>query len=418
MDFKKLIAMLLVVILLASMICGCEEEKEAVPSETTLQAHEPETATQGVETEDLQETAAETEADVACFGAYGSICNERLTEYGTGSIGTAQSHSKGKYLSGLSVVRLMDFDADGIEELLLIYMTGFDDTWGWSGCYEIWTYKNGEATQAIASEEFSSGQSGQQELEYLEQDGKIRLIRSIDHSYEMEHPEFRIEAWALNGSVFEQETVVAWKGDGINGKDGNYYYLNGEEISKDQYEVECDKLYNPSVDCFTLYSDFAYEPDEIEKTMEDMLQETDETLVLLGVAAKSTKGTPDAETSDLPTDISIVGEWKIDWDQTQKQTGRYGQEMFGTSVSYGNALVLTSDNRIEYFFSFYGGSGTYQFNGESIAVDATSYEPSICSDLQHLSLKIIDGTLYLYMHLNEVLPDYPESDGLYWKLEN
>ena len=286
MDLKKLIAMLLVVILLASMICGCEEEKEAVPSETTLQAREPETATQGVETEDLQETAAETEADVACFGAYGSVCNERLTEYGTGSIGTAQSHSKGKYLSGLSVVRLMDFDADGTEELLLIYMTGFDDTWGWSGCYEIWTYKNGEAIQAIASEDFSSGQSGQQELEYLEQDGKIRLIRPIDHSYEMEHPEFRIEAWALNGSIFEQETVVAWKGDGINGKDGNYYYLNGEEISKDQYEVECDKLYNPSVDCLTLYSDFAYEPDEIEKTMEDMLQETETVLNRLGIQSR------------------------------------------------------------------------------------------------------------------------------------
>ena len=121
---------------------------------------------------------------------------------------------------------------------------------------------------------------------------------------------------------------------------------------------------------------------------------------------------------NLPTDISIVGEWKIDWDQTQKQTGRYGQEMFGKSVSYGNALVITADNRIEYYFSFYGGSGTYQFDGESITVDATSYEPSICSDLQHLSLKIIDGTLYLYMRLNEVLPDRLESDGLYWKLEN
>lgn len=417
MDFKKLIAMLLVVVLLASMICGCEEKREELPSETYLQISEtqPEIAvstTQEVGTEQPEEAKTELE----CYAAYRKICEERLGTYGAGKLTTVDGDSFWagmSYLEGLGIVRLIDFDGDGAEELLLIYMEHFSNDYdSWSGSYEVWTFKNGVAEQAILSNDLASGQSGQREFSYYERDEKVYIIKEVDNSYDVENQEYVTELWALNGNRIEVcDTFKA-----IGNSDVHYYH-NDVEVSQTEFEEGPANIWQNKI-TLTLFPGMAYRPDTIAEAMMDMLQETDEALALLGVATQSTESTRDTETSDLPTDISIVGEWKIDWDQTQKQTGRYGQEMFGTSVSYGNALVLTSDNRIEYFFSFYGGSGTYQFDGESIAVDATSYEPSICSDLQHLSLKMIDGTLYLYMHLNEVLPDYPESDGLYWKLEN
>lgn len=115
-------------------------------------------------------------------------------------------------------------------------------------------------------------------------------------------------------------------------------------------------------------------------------------------------------------DSEFVGEWKIDWDLTEEGTGQNGQQLFGTSVTYGNALVLTADYHIDYFFSLYGGSGTYQYDGEKIIVNSTSYEPDICSDLKQLIPVYIDGKQYLCMDLLEILP-YWEEEGpllMYW----
>lgn len=385
---KKMMACLLAVCLLATLLFGCEKK---VKSNDTIRTV-PEVTS--VETEPTQTEALLPDH----YAAYREICEERLESFGVGRLDEGSNQTV--FLSGLSVVRLMDFDADGTEDLLLLYMTDYDSIW--SGAYEVWTYKDGQAVQATFSDEINFTNGGWIYFSLLERNGKTYIINEIDHSWDQDEPRFTDELWELNGTTFVLEEELISAGNGIVPM---HYFRNNEELSQSEYEKELNAIWENMDD---YYVSVSYAQDADSEKMKETLQATQENLQKLGILPE-TASTPSSDNA------KYVGEWIVDWDQTLIATGKGGQELFGTSVAYGTSMILTADYQISYAFSFYGGSGTYQCDGDRISVDSVPTDPSIDSPLRTLTPVYVGVKLYLCMDLGEVLPGIHDGITLYWK---
>ncbi len=413
---KRILTIYLLLAMIIVSLSGCERSRDREKNQNF-------SATEA-EPDGIRESSSEGYTDE--YGvddmdtAYWRICEERLSQYGEGNFESALDENVHNYLSGLGVVRLMDFDGNGVDELLLIYMKDYDIRSGWYGCCEIWTYHDGKAIQAYDSEIVPSGYSGVWQQFIYQNRGDVLLInKSYQNSDNSKNVESREELWGLNGDKFQPEAVLVLRGTSLYDPTDNRYYFNDAEITDTEHQEKLTHFYDQSeLIPLHLINPSGTDSDKLYS----VLTETRDVLKQFGYSmdvgdlyptAPTTETPPETKTS-YPDGISdtnsltadmLVGEWKINWDQTGVVNDVNAQELFGTSLKYGSSMVLSTDNQITYYFSFCDGTGSYYFDGENVIVDAETSEPNTCSTIKRLTPMIFDGTLYLAMDLNDVFPE-------------
>ena len=97
-------------------------------------------STSGTTGSDAGATASAPSDDAERYSAYYAKCQEYSTIYGAPS--EVEYGSQTKVASGLDLVRLVDFDEDGADELLIGYMA--PDS---MQALEVWSYRNGTMTR-------------------------------------------------------------------------------------------------------------------------------------------------------------------------------------------------------------------------------------------------------------------------------
>lgn len=88
------------------------------------------------------------------YAAYKQLLVDYTTTYGEG---TATGQGYNSYLSGLCFAKLIDFNQDGDEELLLAYYDAEKTKGIWVHEVEVWAYNDGELLQVFANQSLSDG---------------------------------------------------------------------------------------------------------------------------------------------------------------------------------------------------------------------------------------------------------------------
>ena len=210
-----------------------------------------------------------TEADPRSemYEAYYGLCMERQSEYGVGK-------RKDNCLLGLSVVRLVDFDGDGTEEL---YLAWWDQAKQHSGL-EIWTYDNGLSRVYETEKFYCASQDTYHEhyLRYTSAGGKTYLWTE-DPGLGADRMDWKSELLELKNGVFTPVKTWAftylWEGEQVT------RYIDGQQVDEetfdDDYYRNMSEHYETTEFLFLLY----WEDDSQRIT----LDETEKTLARLSL---------------------------------------------------------------------------------------------------------------------------------------
>lgn len=210
-----------------------------------------------------------TEADPVSemYEAYYGLCMERQSEYGVGK-------RKDNCLLGLSVVRLVDFDGDGTEEL---YLAWWDQAKQHSGL-EIWTYDNGLSRVYETEKFYCASQDTYHEhyLRYTSAGGKTYLWTE-DPGLGADRMDWKSELLELKNGVFTPVKTWAftylWEGEQVT------RYIDGQQVDEetfdDDYYRNMSEHYETTEFLFLLY----WEDDSQRIT----LDETEKTLARLSL---------------------------------------------------------------------------------------------------------------------------------------
>ena len=217
-------------------------------------------------TEDEDEKA-EVKGLMLQFGMYRKYYDliERYQE----EFGEAAKASAGeymKYLKGLCMAKLVDFDLDGSEELLLVYAD--PETVGPSGSYmlpryiiEVWRYAGTDIEKVFEGSGFG-GDGGTSDLYFTQDENGSYIIEGGQDDFQYN------EIWGLVGdefSVVKEVNAESYSDDGP-------YTIDGNLVSYEEFDAEISKwMANCTV----------YGLSRIEESQDRSLAELEETLKLL-----------------------------------------------------------------------------------------------------------------------------------------
>ena len=137
------------------------------------------------------------------------------------------------YYIGVFEAKLIDFDQDGSDELLIGYSTPREDVEQYipQPKLDVWTMKNGAPVQVYEGANVGHGDIGSH-CAFIDFDGKYCLCVGYG-GYEIDLTLLSLE----NGSFTEYLNL---KSD----MDGSYYMINGEDADKDQWKELYQKIEN------------------------------------------------------------------------------------------------------------------------------------------------------------------------------
>lgn len=168
------------------------------------------------------ESKAENEKNDAVYSAYYQIIKEKILDEGepkvTKDIGFEESSAY--KVSGVCFVKLIDFNNDGVEELVV---ADFDKD-DWNDEYEVYTYYDGTAHKVLDDQDFElrSQDLGYVSIEFYKNDGKYFIYHwnntgFLDDGYTM----------SFDGKKFTKD--LTWYSK------ENAYYYNGKKIEENKY---------------------------------------------------------------------------------------------------------------------------------------------------------------------------------------
>ena len=189
-DMKKNLLWILVMLVCLSFVAcnsntaatDLQEPEESLP-EVTITTPAPEeskeslqevTQTTPAPEESTDTTAAMTDSasENAWAEAYLGVVNRLIDQYGEGAMATSTS-GLGKDLTGVGIVRLIDFDGDGVYELYCAYQV---DDCSWSYKQIIYGYDNGLIVLLEECRVSNPGTDVSPTTIFLTKDGKVYLV--------------------------------------------------------------------------------------------------------------------------------------------------------------------------------------------------------------------------------------------------
>ena len=186
---KNLLWILVMLVCLSFVACNSntaatdlQEPEESLP-EVTITTPAPEeskeslqevTQTTPAPEESTDTTAAMTDSASknAWAEAYLSVVNRLIDQYGKGAIGP-NDYYYGEHMTGVGVVRLIDFDGNGVYELYCAYQ---DHDRPWVNKQIIYGYDNGLIVLLEECEVSNPGTDVSPTTTFLTKDGKVYLV--------------------------------------------------------------------------------------------------------------------------------------------------------------------------------------------------------------------------------------------------
>lgn len=251
--------------------------------------------------DDTQAAATTTDArtdEQKAADLYLAKCREYIDKYGKA---TLTHYDYVDLASGLAVARLMDFDGDGTDELLLAYDTvpapsgsSFDYDSNQKSAYkvEVWAYKDGKISKVYDEPDtVRSADDGSLFVQISTLDGTETCVstRTQDSDENTSSDVFR--NYAFDGDEFDVALETASRSE--QGGSNTVFTVDGQEVSLDD-ELAASKRVQQS-DCFWLLAStyFQNSPD-VSQTISD----TNATLDELKSRSEGNAATTAAATSE------------------------------------------------------------------------------------------------------------------------
>lgn len=193
------------------------------------------------------------------YKAYYLLCEERQSQNGTGTI-------ENNCLYGLSVVRLVDFDNNGTDELFLAYWDKNSN----QSAYEIWSYENGNAKQIFLSKDFYCAREDtfhEHYLRYTSAGGKTYLWT--------EHPNYSENTMTWTSELLELKNdafvpIKIWEFTYLEREMQMTRFIDGIQVSEEEfledYNERMNESYVTTEFLFLLYWEDASQRETIEET--------------------------------------------------------------------------------------------------------------------------------------------------------
>ena len=233
--------------------------------------------------DDIQAAATTTDArtdEQKAADLYRAKCREYIDKYGKA---TLTHYDYVDLASGLAVARLMDFDGDGTDELLLAYDTvpapsgsSFDYGSDQKSAYkvEVWAYKDGKISKVYDEPDtVLSADDGSLFVQITTLDGTETCVstRTQDSDENTSSDVFR--NYAFDGDEFDVALETASRSE--QGGSNTVFTVDGQEVSLDD-ELAASKRVQQS-DCFWLLAStyFQNSPD-VSQTVSDTNATLDE----------------------------------------------------------------------------------------------------------------------------------------------
>lgn len=202
--------------------------------------------------DDTQESGTLTREDL--YAKYREVIKDSENKYGVMS--TYQLAENSIYPVGLCYMKLMDFDVNGMEELVLIYTTPYAEVYyGYQYHFEVWGQDGSEVRMLDSGE--PAGHDGAIAMAmYSRLDGRVYLLSGgTDYggSYDL-HGYNGSEFGAVHHYVWD-----TWSGDA----DQSIYTIDGVEVSENQWNQIFEEMPVETLEFHT--SDL----EKIEQTNED-----------------------------------------------------------------------------------------------------------------------------------------------------
>ena len=251
--------------------------------------------------DDAQAAATTTDArtdEQKAADLYLAKCREYIDKYGKA---TLTHYDYVDLASGLAVARLMDFDGDGTDELLLAYDTvpapsgsSFDYGSDQKSAYkvEVWAYKDGKISKVYdESDTVLSADDGSLFVQITTLDGTETCVSTRTQDYDENTLSDVFRNYAFDGDEFDVALETASSSE--QGGSNIVFTVDGQEVSLDD-ELAASKRVQQS-DCFWLLAStyFQNSPD-VSQTVSD----TNATLDELKSRSEGNAATTAAATSE------------------------------------------------------------------------------------------------------------------------
>ena len=270
--------------------------------------HDNPKAPESLDPEPLAPSAGDTQAAATTTDArtdeqkaadlYLAKCREYIDNYGKA---TLTHYDYVDLASGLAVARLMDFDGDGTDELLLAYDTvpapsgsSFDYDSNQKSAYkvEVWAYKDGKISKVYDEPDtVLSADDGSLFVQISTLDGTETCVSTRTQDYDENTFSDVFRNYAFDGDEFDVALETASSSE--QGGSNTVFTVDGQEVSLDD-ELAASKRVQQS-DCFWLLAStyFQNSPD-VSQTVSD----TNATLDELKSRSEGNAATTAAATSE------------------------------------------------------------------------------------------------------------------------
>lgn len=208
------------------------------------------------------------------YKAYLKIVKELINKYGEGKYLEKTSECGGvqRYLSGLSVIRLLDFDGDGKEELLCGY---YDKEDLGNGQQQIYSFDGEKANLVYYNSIPYSGQIFQSHIELIKNNEKIYILTK-------ENPQtFIREIWSelIDGKITQK---VDFNGASeIDGTGRAKYKIDGQYVDETTFFERLDSFHKSGESIKIPFNE------DSRENLQMVLSETDKVLEMLGYCYSS-----------------------------------------------------------------------------------------------------------------------------------
>lgn len=234
-------------------------------------------------TDDTQADATTTDArtdEQKAADLYLAKCREYIDKYGKA---TLTHYDYVDLASGFAVARLMDFDGDGTDELLLAYDTvpapsgsSFDYDSNQKSAYkvEVWAYKDGKISKVYDEPDtVLSADDGSLFVQICTLDGTEACVSTRTQDYDENTFSDVFRNYAFDGDEFDVALETASSSE--QGGSNTVFTVDGQEVSLDD-ELAASKRVQQS-DCFWLLAStyFQNSPD-VSQTVSDTNATLDE----------------------------------------------------------------------------------------------------------------------------------------------
>ena len=197
---------------------------------------------------------------------YAEIAKRKIDEFGLGKVAKHAWNDSLRQLSGLSIVRLIDFDGDGTEELLLGYNKGEE----FEPAVELWTIKDGAAVQLEG--DFTVTDRTAIYLDTVVYEGKSYIVSGWYCSAFEEKLAFITVENGKAVTAFELYESID-----TNVPENSVFTVNGEKVTEEEYAAKQAELLKEKQSISFVGYDTEW------PSMEEAVAETERVLAGLGV---------------------------------------------------------------------------------------------------------------------------------------